>query len=54
MAVPILKQGPWLIASIQSALTDTCHDNTPSRAWASALTASARTTRRAPCGSELG
>ena len=23
MAVPILKQGPWLIASIQSALTDT-------------------------------
>ena len=23
MAVPILKQGPWLIASIQAALTDT-------------------------------
>jgi rsbT antagonist protein RsbS len=23
VAVPILKQGPWLIASIQSALTDT-------------------------------
>ena len=23
MAVPILKQGPYLIASIQSALTDT-------------------------------